>query len=122
MNQNTKNPLIEWCSINNKNCLKFTFNGILKKEDAVEATKEWKDLFSAANITDVNIVWHCIEMKGYEPMARSVWQNTLKELKSKIACIWLITESKVVKTGALIMSVFTSYELKVVSSEDKIEI
>ena len=120
MDQNN-NPKIEWCSVKNNNCLKFTFNGLLTKDDALNATNEWREIFSSNNITHVNIVWHCINMTGYEPIARSVWQKTLKELKDKIACIWLITESRIIKTGAMLISAFTSYDIKVVDSEDKIE-
>ena len=121
MSQKEINPKIEWCNVKNNNCLKFTFNGTLTKDDAVKATAQWREYLSPDNINNVNIVWECTNMTGYEPMARSVWQSALKDLKSKIACIWLITESRLIKTGAQLMSVFTSYNFKVVNSEDKIE-
>lgn len=117
-----KYPLIEWCAIKSKTCLRFTFKGTLTKEDAERASEEWKNIFSRENINDVIIVWHCIEMKGYEPMARSIWQNTLKELKNQIKCIWLVTDSSIIKTGALIISTFTSYNIRIAKSEDNIEI
>ena len=68
----------------------------------------------------IALVWHCQKMKGYEPMARSLWQRTIKDLKDQIDSIWLITDSALIKAGATLISFFTKLDIKVVKSENKI--
>jgi hypothetical protein len=114
------NPLIEWQQIKNKSCLKFTFIGDLNEKRALNAISIWKKEFAAKSGENIILIWNCKEMTGYEPKARIHWQAALKELKSRIESIWLVTDSKIIKFGATIMSVFTPYEIKVVSSESEI--
>lgn len=119
---NQDNPDIQWKTIKNKEHLYFTFDGTLTLNDATLATKKWTDIFKTKINGKITIVWNCLKMSGYEPMARSVWQKKMKELKNQIDIIWLITDSSIVKAGANIMSVFTSYEIKTVKSEDEIKV
>jgi len=59
-------------------------------------------------------------MSGFENKARVIWQKAIKRLKNQIAVVWLITDSKTIKTGAKLMSLFTSFEIKVVKTEKEI--
>jgi len=59
-------------------------------------------------------------MDDYEPLARTIWQNTINELKSQIRSMWVVTDSPIIATGAIIMSLFTSFKIKTVSSEEDI--
>ena len=45
MNSDCKNPKIEYCDINDNNCLKFSFKGTLIEEDAKKAIEAWKHFF-----------------------------------------------------------------------------
>lgn len=122
MSETNDNPQIGWCQINNLECLKFTFKGRLTEEDALKAISRWKEMFNSMKDQKIILVWNCIDMTGYEPMARMSWQRTIKELKDQIERIWLITDSAVIKAGANLISIFTSFEIKVVKSEDKISL
>jgi len=120
MDQPPVNPKIEWCKIKGRKCLKFTFEGVLTGIEAEKAIVIWKEEFEKQKGGKVVIIWHCLKMKDYEPAARVIWQKTIKELKSQIDSIWLVTDSLIIKTGATIMSIFTSFDTRVVGSEDEI--
>lgn len=116
------NPEILVESKAQKKCVKFVFRGKLTETDAMVAVKKWEKIFHQ-NMTDrFVLIWHCLEMTGYEPLARSVWQKAIKSLKKQIDCIWLISDSKIIQAGANIMSVFTSFKIHSVSAEDKINL
>ena len=111
---------IELSVLNNEECLKFTFKENLKESDALEAIEEWKKLFQAAGGDKINVIWDCIEMTGFENKARVAWQHAIKELKKQINCVWLVTDSKMIKAGAKVMNKFISFKLKVVESVENI--
>lgn len=120
MNAVQNYPDIELCHTNEVGCLKFKFNQHFQAEDARYAVEEWNDLFESAKDSKINIIWDCLDMKSYEPKALSTWQQALKRMKKRINHIWLITDSKKLKTGAMLMSTFSSLKIKVVKSEDMI--
>ncbi len=121
MNEINKNPQIEWCQIDDRECLKFTFEGTFKEREALDAITRWKELFGMKKGEKVILVWQCQKMESYEPTARILWQKAIKDLKDQIDTIWLITDSSVIRAGAKIMALFTSFNLKVVNSEQKIK-
>jgi hypothetical protein len=115
-------PTVEWCNVQSKTCVKFVFKGTLTGYGANLAVEKWKELFASKPNEKFNLVWICNDMTGYEPKARILWQDTMKSCKEQIDGIWLVTNSPIIKAGAMIMSAFTSYTIKVVNSEDKIRI
>jgi hypothetical protein len=119
MEEKKPNPQISWRTLNDKECLYFTFKGTLTKNDATSAIGLWKSFLETKNGMQIHI-WNCTEMKGYEPSARSIWQDAIKDLKHSIEAVWLISDSAIIRTGASIMSLFTKFSLKVVSKEDDI--
>ena len=102
--------------------LNFTFSGDFTEEDAIEGIEEWRELFSSARRDKLCIIWDCMQMTGYETGARIAWQKAIKELKKKINCVWLVTDSKIIKAGAKLMNAFTSFKLEVVKSIDQIAV
>jgi len=117
-----ENPIIEWVEKNGEPCLKFTFNGRLLEEDAIVAIEKWRNAFTARQGEKINIIWNCLNMSGYDSGARRKWQEALKEMKDQIKSIWLVSTSPIIKTGALVMRVFTSLDIQMVESEDEIRI
>jgi len=47
-------------------------------------------------------------------------KKTIVELSGQIENIWVVTTSKLIMAGAKIMSMFTSFSIKTVSTEDKV--
>ncbi len=119
MNQEKENPEIKWKILNNKEYLYFTFHDTLREKEASDSVIKWHELLNLKN-EKRELIWNCLDMKGYEPMARIIWQRAIKELKTYIDKIWLISDSTLIQTGARIMSLFTSFDLKVVKSESDI--
>ena len=106
--------------VENEECLKFTFNGNFKGQDAIEGIEVWKELFASAQGESAVIIWDCLEMTGFETKARKAWQRAIHDLKSQIECVWLITDSKIIRAGAKLMNTFTSFKLNVVKSTENI--
>jgi hypothetical protein len=116
----SENPKIEWSSIAAKPCLKFTFNEMLTTEDAEVAVAEWKRAFQSKINGSIVLVWDCRKLKRYDSAAKAKWTETLKDLKSRIQTIWLISESPLIRMGASMLALATSIPVKPVSSESKI--
>ena len=112
--------IIHWKNVNNRICLHFTFQGILSYELAMNGVNEWRKHFQGKEKLKIVIVWDCIKMTGYEPRSRIIWQKALKEMKEQIDTIWLISNSPIIKTGAKIMSLAVSYDIKGISKETDI--
>lgn len=119
MNTTKLNPEIEWRKINNKVYLYFTFAGMFTEEDATYGVIKWRELMGS-DLSKRELIWNCLKMKGYMPVARNIWQKAIGEHKSKIGIIWLITTSGLIHAGAKIMSLFTPFNFKVVKTEEEI--
>ena len=121
MAEERKNINIELVTFQGEDCLKFTFIGQFTEDDAVFGVSEWKELFASAGDERVIVIWDSKQMTGFENKARVIWQYAIKELKKQIDCVWLISDSKIIRAGAKVMSAFTSFNLKVVNDESKIK-
>ena len=70
----------------------------------------------------VILIWDCRKMTGYDKDARAQWIDALKEMKSQIDTIWLISASAFIRTGASVMGFFTNMQIKPISCESEIEV
>jgi hypothetical protein len=111
---------VEQISINKKECLKFNFGSILNQKDAVRVCNEWKAISQADKTKKYVIIFNAKDMVDYEPMTRTSFQNAMKELKNQIDQVWVISESKLIRGGAAIMGMLTSFPIKAVNTEDQI--
>ncbi len=118
--QDRINVKAELVSFKGEDCLKFTFTGHFTEKDAEYGVGEWKELFASAENQKVTLIWDSTQMTGFDNKARIIWQHALKDMKKQIKCVWLISNSKIIRTGAKVMSAFTSFCLKVVDNSDKI--
>ena len=113
---------IELYQLKTEDCLKFTFKGKFSEQSALSGSEEWKDLFSSTGTEKSILVWDCKEMTGFETNARIIWQQAMKELKGQIDCVWLISNSAIIRAGAKLMSTFTGFKIKAVKSEKDIKL
>lgn len=113
---------IKWETIRKKEFLKFTFTGTLSHHDAAKASGTWAEIFRDRSTLKMNVIFNCTDMKDYDPFARITWQKTISDLKGQINEIWVISDSKIIRAGAAIMGMFTSFNLRTVNSEDKISV
>ena len=116
------NPKIEWIQKSGKTCLKFTFQESFGAQDAQSAVEQWREALKTKPGERIIHIWDCLGMKDYEQQARTMWSETCKELGDQIDTIWVVTTSLLIKMGATVISVFTSLNIRVVSSEDDIRI
>ena len=120
MQLKSENPSVEWSNITGDQCLRFEFGEQLTELDAVNAIAEWKEAFESKPGQKVCLIWDCRKMRGYETGARTQWTAALKEMKPQIGKVWLISESTFIRMGGAVMAMFTSLEIKPVSSESEI--
>lgn len=121
MSKHQTNPTIEWKEINGHKCLYFQFGQNFCQQDATDAVQKWQHLFDTAPQEKHIIIWDCLDMKNYDLSSRAIWQRSLKAMKSQIESIWLISHSLAIRRGARLMSLFTSYDIHSVGSENEIE-
>ena len=114
-------PLI-WTETNDKLFLKFVFKGYLSLEQAAPAIENWKKEFELKLSPGqrTNIIWDCLEITGFDPKVKKIWQDTLKELSAQIDNIWLISTNSIIRLAATTMGMFSRYSIKVVNSEAEI--
>ena len=117
-----KNPQIEWTKISGKQCLKFIFGEKLTAQEAEVAIAEWRKAFQSRMDGAIILIWDCRKMTDYDNDARAQWIDAIKEMKSQIDTIWLISASGFIRTGASIMSFFVNMQIKPVSCESEIEV
>jgi len=115
-----ENPRIEWYEKSGKQCLKFTFAEMLTTQEAEAAIVEWRKAFQSKMDTSIILIWDCRKMKGYDSDARAQWTDALKEMKSQIDTIWLISASSYIKIGASVMGFFSSMDIKPIGCESEI--
>jgi len=115
-------PRIEWSEKSSKQCLQFTFGQALSEREAKIAIAEWKAAFRSKTNDSIILIWDCRKMKGYESPARAKWTDALKEMKSQIATIWLISDSAIIRMGASVMGMVSSLNIKSINSESEIVI
>ena len=119
-NMKSVNPRIEWCLKSGKQCLRFTFGEWLSVQDGQMAIQEWREAFQVEGDRAIVLIWDCRKMKGYDSVARKKWTEALKEMKSQIEVIWLITDSTIIKMGASVMGMLSSLEIKAIRSESEV--
>ena len=117
-----RNPKIEWSQKRGRQCLIFTFEDRLTSKDADVAVEDWKRMFQSKAGESIILIWDCRKMKGYDSEARVIWANALKEMKSQIEKVWLISDSALIRMGASVMGLLTSLNIKAISSESAIVI
>ena len=116
-----KNPQIEWTKISGKQCLKFVFGETLTAQEAEVAIVEWRKVFQSRMDESVTLIWDCRKMTDYDSDARAQWIDAIKEMKSQIDTIWLISASAFIRTGASVMGFFANMQIKPISCESEIE-
>lgn len=116
--ETTENPRIEWKTLKGTTCLYFTFEGIFEVNAAKEAIKKWEEEHDKKKNKKVVLVFNCSAMQDWHPMARTLWQNSIANLKNKIEEIWVVYNSPVIRAGAHMISLFTSSKVQIVKSEE----
>ena len=113
---------VDWVNLNGKRFLKFVFLGNFTEKLANDLIQRWKNLMHECNDNKIFIICECTNMKDYDAKARIIYQKTLMEFKDRIQGFWVITPSKIIKYGAIIMATFTGFPIKVVEKEEDIKI
>ncbi len=117
-----ENLKVEWITKSGRDCLKFTFFGKFTVQDAIPALEKWRQAFAERPEGKIPLIWDCLNMEDYDHEARTLWQDACKEMKDRIDTIWVLTNSLLIRMGASVISVFTSLKIKVVSSEDQVQV
>jgi hypothetical protein len=116
MQKETAQVGIEYKNISGKECLFFKFGEHLTENSAKAAVARWKSEFNKYPEKKIVLVWECLEMKGYDKEARTIWQDTMSEYKKRIECIYIITRSSLISAGAHFMGIFVGIKMTGITS------
>jgi hypothetical protein len=111
------NPVIEWLDIRNKRCLLLRFDKHFSSEDAHSAINIIQPMVDDLN-GKFTMVWECSIMVGYDAKAREAWQIFIKNIKPKIESINLVSKNIVIRTGAMVIGIFTGIKIVTWTSLD----
>jgi hypothetical protein len=112
---------IEFKTIAGKECLFFKFGEHLTDLAAKTAVVKWKNEFNKYPEKKIRLVWECLEMKGYDKEARTIWQGMMSEYKNRIDCIYVITRSSLISAGAHFMGIFVGIKMTGITSITDLE-
>jgi hypothetical protein len=104
-------PGVEWRTVSGKECLFVRFGAYFTQADANITAQKWKAEFNKKPWKNIVLVWECLEMQGYEKEAREIWQKAINEYKKRIGCIYIITKSNLISSGADFMGVFVGIKI-----------
>ncbi|HAA15069.1 MAG TPA: hypothetical protein DCE41_26585 [Cytophagales bacterium] len=96
--------------------LLFTFQGELSKHTAHTLIHKWNNFHKQYRTRRFILIWDATGMTGYDPAARSQWQRMMKEVRDKIDKIYLVSDKRVIRLGANLMSMFSKLTIKPVMS------
>ena len=96
--------------------IKITFGKNLEREAAELAIEKWSEIMTNNPDQSFPMVWDCSEMREYNTGARSVWQKAMNQFHSQIEIIYLITDNRIIKLGASLMTAFSKHRIKTIRS------
>lgn len=113
---------IELTTIDPTPVITFTFHGELNKAVALRLIQKWTQYLSERPVEKHILVWDAREMTGYEPAARTFWQKALKENSPQTEIIYLISDKRIIRLGATLMSAFSKLTIKAVATPEEVEL
>ena len=104
------NPIIEWRTIGNQRYLTLCFYGRFSSESAYHSISSLSSLIDEHE-GKLTMIWECTKMIGYDLSARDAWQTFIKDFKSKIEIIHLVSNNYLIRTGAMVIGAFTGIKI-----------
>ena len=104
------NPRPEWRDLGNRRCLLLRFDGHFSAENALDAISTISSLVEQTE-GKTTMVWECTGMTSYDTAAREDWQVLIKDIKSKIESIHLVSESLAVRSWAMVVGSFAGIKI-----------
>ncbi|MCS7018128.1 MAG: hypothetical protein RMJ87_03255 [Cytophagales bacterium] len=110
-----------WETINGRECLVITFNGVFTEIDAEKLVAYLNhEILAFATAKTFPLICRCQYMTDYEAHARLIFQNFIHIHSKCIESIWIVTKSNAIKYGGKLMGMFIGIPLKVVEEESQI--
>ena len=91
--------------------LLLKFSGQVKEEYVLMCCKELESTFKSTPLIQFEVIFDASSLEGYEPKTRMIVQNCIENNKAQIKNIYLVSESKIAKVGAMIMSTFSGVKI-----------
>jgi hypothetical protein len=104
------NPTIEWCDIKSRRCLVLHFDRYLSEEDAQNAVSQLTSMIGPSS-DKVVMVKECTRMTDYDSGAREAWQKFIKNIKSRLEAIHLVSNNFLIRIGATAIGVFAGIKI-----------
>lgn len=99
--------------------IQFDFTGYFDHPAALQGAEQWKALMKGDTKRD--LIFNCAEMHGFDSTSRQLWQAVMKEHKSRIGNIWVISNNSFILAAAKTMGLLAGFSIKVAKSLDQIK-
>jgi len=104
------NPQIEWRDVKDQRYLLMHFTGHFSADNARNAISTISPLITKAE-RKITMVWECTGMAGFDIAAREAWQIFIRDIKSKIEKIHLVSNKLVIRSGAVVIGIFAGIRI-----------
>ena len=104
------NPKIAWRDMRDQRCLFLHFDGHFSAENARNAIISISTMIKMTE-EKIIMVWECTGMEGFDTAAREAWQNFIRDIKSKIEKIHLVSNKIVIRSGAVVVGIFAGIKI-----------
>ena len=104
------NPKIAWRDMKDQRCLFLHFDGHFSADHAQQAISVISPMVEKTE-GKITMVWECSDMAGFDTAAREDWQIFIKDIRSKIERIHLVSKKIVIRSGAMVIGIFAGIKI-----------
>jgi len=103
-------------------CLYFKFTGKFSTQTSISAAKNWSLFFEENPEEQIEFVWDCKEMTGFELNARKEWYKAMQKHKRRILKVHVISDQLMIRSAAKVMLQFFGIPSEISRSGDELPI
>ncbi len=113
------NPTFEWQDRKDERYLLLHFARHFSAESARDAIRTISPMIMKTE-GKITMVWECSDMAGFDQAAREAWQIFVKDIKSKIERIHLVSNKLLIRSGAVVVGIFAGIKINTWAKIDEI--
>lgn len=114
------NPTIECRMERSKPYLFLYFDGHLSEDDTMEAILKIISLFKECK-GKTTMVWECTRMTGYDEGSREMWQEFMKDIRTRLEEVHLISQNVLIRVGGSVVGMFAGMKITTWSSIEEFQ-
>ena len=101
-------------------CLYFQFIGKFSTQTSIAGSKAWSEFFEDHPDEQIEFVWDCKEMTGFELNARKEWYKTMQLYKKRVSKVYVVSDRLMIRSAAKVMLQFFGIPSEINRSEEEL--